>query len=102
MSKPHAPTPRPDLPQSAEEARRLGSTWYYTGRPCVHGHICKRQTINWGCWHCLLERHTRRRNERLEEERAKERAYYHAKRRKRRLEAAAARADRQAEQADAK
>lgn len=40
------------LPCSLNEARRIGSKFYFTGVPCVHGHLCKRRTVNAGCTEC--------------------------------------------------
>lgn len=33
-------------------AREAGETLYYTGKPCVHGHICKRYVRCGGCVEC--------------------------------------------------
>jgi len=34
------------------EAKKLGLTRYYTGRPCNHGHICERYTASLQCVEC--------------------------------------------------
>lgn len=38
------------------EAQQQGAKWYYTGKPCKHGHISKRQTSNGACWECAAPR----------------------------------------------
>jgi hypothetical protein len=37
---------------SREEASRLGLKFYYTGKPCKHGHDSIRIVSNWGCYEC--------------------------------------------------
>lgn len=44
------------LPGSKEEARRLGIKTYFTGKPCVQGHIAARRTDNGCCSICANER----------------------------------------------
>lgn len=34
------------------DAQALSEKWYFTGRPCKHGHIAKRQVSNKGCLEC--------------------------------------------------
>jgi len=41
-----------DLPTSPSEAKRLGLTRYYTGKPCKHGHIAERLTSCGRCCEC--------------------------------------------------
>lgn len=47
------------LPRSAREAKALGQRYYFTGKPCVKGHVTKR-VADWGkptggrCHACLL------------------------------------------------
>lgn len=41
------------LPATQQEAKTIGSTQYFTGRPCKHGHIAPRFTANSGCSECL-------------------------------------------------
>lgn len=36
------------------EAIAAGDTYYFTGRPCKHGHVAKRH-ISTGCYECLKE-----------------------------------------------
>lgn len=42
----------PDLPSSRAEAARLGEQQYFTGKPCVHGHIANRFTSSGTCVEC--------------------------------------------------
>lgn len=35
-----------------KEAREKGQDWYFTGKPCKHGHIDKRYTSNATCFTC--------------------------------------------------
>jgi hypothetical protein len=46
---------------SRAEAKRIGSTTYFTGRACVRGHIGPRKTANGDCYICInkLRRHRR-------------------------------------------
>lgn len=41
-----------DIPTNQHEAKRLGSTRYYTGEPCVHGHDAPRYTTSRRCIVC--------------------------------------------------
>jgi len=34
------------------EAHRLGLLRYYTGKPCIRGHICERITSTYACLKC--------------------------------------------------
>lgn len=47
-------------PSSREEAKASGSKRYFTGKPCKHGHIAPRYTINSACVVCTLESKQRR------------------------------------------
>lgn len=54
---PFAPPPEvilPDdeLPTTAAEARRIGSKFYLTGKPCKHGHVAKRRASTSSCLEC--------------------------------------------------
>lgn len=40
------------LPKCASDARACGATYYFTGKPCKHGHIEKRLTANGTCAAC--------------------------------------------------
>jgi len=35
-----------------QQARTQGLKWYFTGKPCKHGHIAERQTANGSCRTC--------------------------------------------------
>lgn len=48
------------LPKSRAEALRAGSSRYFTGKPCIHGHTVERKTSDKKCVVCLrwnLRRH---------------------------------------------
>lgn len=38
-----------------KEARLSGDTYYFTGKPCKHGHISKRVTVSGNCYSCQQE-----------------------------------------------
>jgi hypothetical protein len=40
------------LPEKRSDAKRYGSVHYYTGKPCLRGHIAKRRTVNGMCSEC--------------------------------------------------
>lgn len=40
------------LPATKAEAKAIRSPYYFTGKPCKNGHICKRKTSNSGCYEC--------------------------------------------------
>jgi len=44
------------LPATRPDAVSVGSKYYFTGKPCKHGHISKRLASNFGCYECHLER----------------------------------------------
>jgi CRISPR/Cas system Type II protein with McrA/HNH and RuvC-like nuclease domain len=44
---------------SRDEAIRLGQNWYFTGKPCKHGHVDKRRVDNWCCVQCERDKATR-------------------------------------------
>lgn len=45
------------------QAAKLGLNKFYTGRPCKHGHISERWTLNGACVQCNIERITRKRQQ---------------------------------------
>lgn len=45
-------TPLSELPCSRSAAKRAGNNFYFTGKPCKHGHIAKRYTRYGGCTAC--------------------------------------------------
>jgi hypothetical protein len=49
-----------NLPKTAREAKLEGSNYYYTGKPCVNGHVTRRLTSTRACYECHLE-HVRNR-----------------------------------------
>jgi len=40
------------VPATKAKARAIGVPYYFTGKPCKNGHICKRKTSNSGCHEC--------------------------------------------------
>ena len=44
-----------DLPLTLSEAIKLGTKFYFTGKPCKLGHIDKRYTCNSHCWGCQYD-----------------------------------------------
>lgn len=58
-----------------KEAIARGLTRYYTGKPCVNGHVAERFVTN-GCTACALEKTQRWRNVNREKARSDERARY--------------------------
>ncbi len=56
---------------SKEEAVRLGLKLYFTGVPCIHGHICERRARKFGGGECVecqrlsQQRHKERHPERV-------------------------------------
>jgi len=47
-------------PSTHTEALRLGLTYYFTGKPCKHGHVCERFTSSRACRQCVYARNRRR------------------------------------------
>jgi hypothetical protein len=43
-----------------KQAKALGLTRYFTGKPCKHGHVCERYTANFACVECFRENRNRR------------------------------------------
>ena len=48
-----------DLPKTAKEAKASGSMHYFTGKPCIHGHVCARYSRTWMCVECSRLSHER-------------------------------------------
>lgn len=46
------------------EAKRLGLKTYFTGKPCLRGHIVERCTANGSCHQCFLDRRRSKRSRR--------------------------------------
>ena len=62
-----------DLPNSIDEARRLGARYYYTGVACVRGHVTHRYVVSRKCFQCAKDD---RKAFPLEKNRQQERARY--------------------------
>lgn len=55
-----------NLPATPKQARAAGVRIYFTGKPCKHGHIAPRRTVNSMCLKChedFIEKYKPRRNE---------------------------------------
>ena len=63
------------LPQSRKEALRLGERHYFTGKPCVRGHMTMRLTSTRGCVECQKGFGSSYRAKNIEKERARCRAW---------------------------
>ena len=48
------------MPKTRKEALSLGSTHYYTGKRCIHGHLSPRFTSSRACKQCINERNVER------------------------------------------
>jgi len=47
-------------PKTHQEAKRQGVTYYFTGEPCKHGHICERFASSRACRQCVYARNRKR------------------------------------------
>ncbi|UPY96245.1 MULTISPECIES: hypothetical protein [Pectobacterium] len=45
------------------EAAKGGMNKFYTGKPCKHGHLSERWTLNGGCVQCNIDRVEQKRKE---------------------------------------
>jgi len=45
-----------NLPKSRKEAKAVGGTQYFTGKPCKHGHLVPKFTSSGSCTECLKHR----------------------------------------------
>jgi len=41
------------LPKTRLQAAQEGETFFYTGKPCRHGHVSKRYTSSGACFECM-------------------------------------------------
>lgn len=48
-----------EIPSTREEAQRCSSVFYFTGKPCKHGHIDKRYTNTSICYQCKRSQNKR-------------------------------------------
>ena len=49
-----------ELPKTQKEALKRGATRYFTGKPCIYGHIAARFTKSRNCQECLRSRNRKR------------------------------------------
>ena len=56
-----------ELPTSRKDALDQGTSYYYSGNPCLRGHLSKRQTLTSNCTECqsTAYRHKRKRRVRV-------------------------------------
>lgn len=64
------------LPRSRKEAFENGEKWYFTGKPCKHGHVAKRLTKCGVCYVCSKENTRRYCSENRDKQNSYFRAYY--------------------------
>ena len=57
------------LPRKRKEAKELGLTHYFNGKPCPKGHINRRFTSSGACFQCVYESTAKQSKERLAERR---------------------------------
>ena len=72
MAKPCIPYTGPVV--TRDEAKALGLTRFFTGKPCKHGHLSQRTTCNGGCIECNQTTTLAMYHSESEEKRAKRRA----------------------------
>lgn len=41
---------------SRADAKRAGLKYYFTGKPCKHGHVSERKSVNGDCYACFFEK----------------------------------------------
>ena len=58
-----------DLPRTRKEALEAGSKWYFTSKPCKHGHVAKRSTKSKICDQCRYDHNKKWRIENIEKAR---------------------------------
>ena len=78
----------PFKPQERAAAIAEGKTTYFTGRPCKHGHVVERATVNGNCIKCSSIRQANKRQQDPEAARQKDAWYYQKYREKNLLRAA--------------
>ena len=42
-----------ELPRTKKEAYKAGAKFFFTGRPCLRGHVSKRYRTSWACFECV-------------------------------------------------
>jgi len=75
--------------KTAEEARRHGARFYFTGKPCKRGHVAPRYAKSWMCTVCAYEHQVVRSPEEQAERTAAAKAWRHRNRERARQHAAA-------------
>jgi 5-methylcytosine-specific restriction endonuclease McrA len=67
-----------DLPRTRKEARKAGLKHYFTGMPCIKGHVAKRFATSAGCEECAAVHTAARRAKNPEIYRKRQRELYHS------------------------
>jgi hypothetical protein len=71
-----------NLPRSRDEAKRVGAKFYFTGDPCIRGHLSTRRNTNCACSECdrekAKEKYWKTRDEKREETNLRHRNRYWA------------------------
>ena len=49
-----------DLPKTRKEAILVGAKRYFTGKPCINGHVAPKKTANHTCIVCQHRNHRRK------------------------------------------
>lgn len=90
MTNPIEPQTRPIVTRA--EAKALGFVRYFTGKPCLHGHVVDRRVSDGHCWACQATRDKAYKLKNADKERARQRARSKRNRVKKTLHMAAWRA----------
>jgi len=68
----------PNISPARKEARRLGQATYFSGTPCINGHVAERTTDKGNCVICAIQRTCSWRKKRATYVRKKDRQRYRA------------------------
>jgi len=72
----HRPEEWASLPHTRQGGRERSTAWYFTGQPCVHGHVCPRRVSNGCCGACHYAREAEYRSTHKEQRNERQRARY--------------------------
>lgn len=64
-----------DLPSTRENAVKVKSKRFFTGEPCLYGHLAPRYTLSWSCCECRRISKNKYRARNVERLRAQDREY---------------------------
>jgi len=51
------------MKDTRKKAIKSGEMYYYTGKPCIVGHVSKRTTVDGSCYQCRIENQKKHRGE---------------------------------------